>query len=131
MLTNNPEIKKRLKKTLIKYAIILGIAIAYLIFTLITNIGIPCIFRKITGLKCPGCGISRMLISLVTFDIIGAFWCNPFLFITGPFILAYLICSEIKYIKYGDRRMGKWEIFMWIELVLLIIYGFLRNFFNI
>ena len=127
LITTDPQIKKRLKKTVIKYAIILGIAIAYLIFVLCTNIGIPCIINKLTGFKCPGCGISRMLVSLISFDIVAAFWHNPFLFVTGPFIIVYLVCSEVKYIKYGNRRMGKWEIFMWIELVLLLAFGILRN----
>ena len=129
--TTNAETKKRLKKTLIKYAIFLGIGIAYLIFTLITGFGIPCIFNKITGLKCPGCGISRMFISLATFNIADAFKHNPFLFITGPFVLIYLIFNDVKYVKYANRKMGKWEIFMWIELILLIAYGILRNIFNI
>ena len=127
LITTDPQIKKRFKKTVIKYAIILGIAIAYLIFVLCTNIGIPCIINKLTGFKCPGCGISRMLVSLISFDIVAAFWHNPFLFVTGPFIIVYLACSEVKYIKHGDRRMGKWEIFMWIELVLLLAFGILRN----
>lgn len=72
-----------------------------------------------------------MLISIAKFDFASAFWYNPFLFITGPFILAYIAVSEVKFVKYGNRKMGKWEIFMWVELILLIAYGVLRNIFPI
>ena len=123
----NQELKKRLKSTLIKYGIILGIALAYLIFVLCTNIGIPCVFHLITGLKCPGCGISRMLMSIVRLDFVSAFWYNPLLFVTGPLIIAYIVASEVKFVKYGNRDMGKWQIFMWIELGLLLAYWVLRN----
>ena len=131
MPTTNPEIKNRLKKTLIKYSIILGIALAYLIFTLITGIGIPCIFSKITGLKCPGCGISRMLVSIVKLDFASAFKYNAFLFVTGPILIAYFAFSEVKYVIYGTSEMGKWDIILYVELALAILYGILRNIFPI
>lgn len=121
--------KKRLKSTLIKYGVIFGIALAYLIFVLCTGLGIPCVFHAITKLECPGCGVTRMLISIVKLDFISAFWYNPFLFVTGPFLIAYLIACELKFIKHGNRNMGKWQIFMYVELALALLYGILRNIF--
>ena len=106
---------------------VLCIASAYLIFVLHTGIGIPCLFYEITGFKCVGCGISRMFISLIRLDFVTAFKHNSFIFITGSFIIVYLVCSEVKYVIYGSRRMGKWEIFMWVELILALVYGILRN----
>ena len=124
---SNSEVKKRLQKTLLKYAIVFAIALAYLIFVLCTGIGIPCIFYEITGLKCVGCGISRMLVSIVKLDFAAAFSYNAFLFVTGPVICVYILCSEIQYIKHGNRRMGKLEWVMWIELVLALLYWIFRN----
>ncbi len=121
--------KKRLKSTLIKYGVIFGIALAYLIFVLCTGLGIPCVFHAITKLECPGCGVTRMLISVVKLDFVSAFWYNPFLFLTGPFLIAYLIACEVKFIKHGNRNMGKWQIFMYVELALALLYGILRNIF--
>ena len=121
--------KKRLKSTLIKYGVIFGIALAYLIFVLCTGLGIPCVFHAITKLECPGCGVTRMLISVVKLDFVSAFWYNPFLFVTGPFLIAYLIACEVKFIKHGNRNMGKWQIFMYVELALALLYGILRNIF--
>ena len=129
--TDNSAIKQRLKKSLVKYAIVFGIALAYLVFVLITDAGIPCIFNKLTGLKCVGCGISRMLISIVKLDFASAFRYNPFLFVTGPILIAYFIISEIRYVIYGAEKMGKWDIILWTELALAILYGILRNIFPI
>ena len=129
--SNNTDIKKRLQKTLVRCGVIFGIALAYLIFVLLTGIGIPCLINVTTGFKCVGCGISRMLISLVKLDFASAFKYNPFLFITGPIIIAYLVACEIKYILHGNRNMGKWEIILWVELILAVAYMILRNIFPI
>ena len=100
---------------------------AYLVLVLCTGIGLPCPFHALTGLSCPGCGLSRMLLSLVRGDPVSAFGYNPFLFITAPFLLVYLAVSEVKYIRQGDGRMGRWEILLWVELLLAVTYGILRN----
>ena len=131
MPTINLDQKERLRKTVVKYSVILGIALAYLIFVLLTGLGIPCLFSKITGLRCVGCGISRMLLALIRLDFASAFRYNAYLLITGPFLLAYLVASEIKYVLHGTTRMGKWEIFLWVELILAIAYGVLRNIYPI
>ncbi len=128
-LNSMTDQKKRLKSTLIKYGVIFGIALVYLVFVLCTGLGIPCVFHAITKLECPGCGVTRMLISIVKLDFVSAFWYNPFLFITGPFLIAYLVACEVKFIKHGNRKMGKWEIFLYAELVLALLYGVLRNIF--
>ena len=130
-MRSNLEIKARARRVVVKYSIILGVGVAYLIFFLCVGFGIPCVFREITGLKCPGCGISKMFVSLARLDFVAAFRHNPVVFTTGPFLLAYLVTSEIKYIRCGERNMDKWEIFLWVELALLLAYGVLRNIFPI
>ena len=72
-----------------------------------------------------------MIISIAKLDFSAAFKYNPFLFITGPFILAYLFFSELKYVLKGERLSKKWDALMWAELVLAIAYGVLRNVFSI
>lgn len=119
--------KERLRKTAIKYAIILGIGLAYLIFVLFVGRGIPCVFYEITGFRCPGCGISRMFVSMARLDFVSAFHHNPFFFVTGPFLIAYFVCVEVKYVLHDSRKMGKWEIFLWVEIVGALLFGILRN----
>ena len=70
-----------------------------------------------------------MLLALLRLDFVSAFRYNAFLFVTGPFLVAYLAASEVNYVLHGTKRMGKWEIFLWVELILAIAYGVLRNIF--
>ena len=110
-----------------KYAVILLIGVAYLIFTLLTGIGIPCVFYKLTGLQCPACGISRMLISLAHLDFAAAFRYNAFLLVTAPVLLFCLIYPDVRFVLHGDRKMGWVNGLLWCELVLLIVFGVVRN----
>jgi hypothetical protein len=68
-----------------------------------------------------------MLVSIAKLDLAAAFHYNPFLFITGPFLVAYIAASEVRYVLHGNGNMGKWQLFLWIELILLLSYGILRN----
>lgn len=130
-LDSDREISARLKSTAVRYSIILVIGLAYLVFVLLTGIRIPCPIYGLTGLKCPGCGVTRLVVSVARLDFASAFRFNPFLFITGPLILAYVALSEVSYIVRGKRRLGRLEAFVWVELILALLYGVLRNIFPI
>ncbi len=115
-------------RTLKKYAIVLSIAIAYLIIVLAVGQGIPCFFHMITKLQCPACGVSRMLVALVRLDLAAAFGYNPYLLINGPIILGCLGYSEVRYIKSGTRKHPTWlNVILWGEIVLALIFGVWRN----
>lgn len=121
--------QKRFFRILKKYLIVLGAGILYFVFTSVTKIGIPCPFRLITGFQCPGCGISRMLISLVHLDFVSAYHYNPFILLTSPIILFIIVYSDYRYIKTGDGSFGKWNFILMAELAGLLIFGILRNIF--
>ena len=57
------------KKILIIYGAIFGVGVLYAFLILHTPFRIPCLFREVTGLQCPGCGTSRMALALMRFDI--------------------------------------------------------------
>ncbi len=119
--------KARLGAVLRRYAIILCLGIAYYIFVSLTDIGIPCIFLLVTGLQCPGCGISRMLMALVRLDFVSAFHYNPVVLLTAPMILFILIRCDIDYIKTGTVSHERYRFFWIAELVLLLVFGVFRN----
>ena len=120
--------KRRAKITLIKYSIILLAGIAYLFWVLLTDLRIPCVFNLIFKLKCPGCGVTRMIASVARLDFVSAFHFNPFLFITAPIILFIIAYSEFNYIRRASYDIGKASILIWIELVAALIFGVFRNF---
>ncbi len=120
--------KSRLYQTLKKYAIVLTVLLAYLIFVLITKGGVPCFFYKITGYQCPSCGISRMFLSVLRFDFSSAFEYNQYLFINAPVILICLGISEVSYIKHGVRNHPIWlDIILWVEIGMALLFGVFRN----
>lgn len=117
--------------------IILLLAIIFLIASIILyyfmfnelEIVIPCIFYSITGLYCPGCGITRMIFSLIKFDFYQAFRYNPLMFVFSPFILIVFIDFIIKWlIGRNDHLYLKISNKMWIILlVITLLFGVIRN----
>ena len=53
--------------------------------------GIPCLFRRFTGLSCPACGTQRALFSLLHGDPLTALHYNYFL----PFITLFFITLAV------------------------------------
>ena len=119
--------RKRFFRVLKKYLIVLGAGILYFVFTSVTKIGIPCPFYYITGLQCPGCGISRMMLALARLDFTQALQYNPFIFLTLPILLFIIFYSDYLYIKTGNGSLGKWNFLMVAELAGLLIFGVVRN----
>lgn len=112
-----------LTKNQIKKLFPLGI-----VFLLISYLGdplkgpiIPCIFNKVTGLFCPGCGMTRAINSLMHFRIDQALRYNFLIVAIPPLMLIYLI------LDYKNKnKMTK--IITYVMLAITIIYGLMRNF---
>jgi hypothetical protein len=47
----------------------------------------PCLFRTITGLTCPGCGVTRALHQILHGNFEAAFILNPLFLVSIPFLL--------------------------------------------
>ena len=119
--------RERLNKVLKKYALIIGICLAYLVFVLCTDIKIPCLFYLATGLQCPGCGITRMFVSIARGKLDMAFKFNPFLFVCLPLILLCVIYWETTYVLTGKATMGKLRFLPYLLLIAALLFGVLRN----
>lgn len=97
------------------------IGIIYLkVWLPLTNITVPCVFHEFTGLYCPGCGITRLILSLFSFDSVQAFRYNPLVFILLPLSLMYVIVH-----KKNMRILT--HIIMGVMLILTLLFGLLRN----
>ncbi len=121
--------KKRLIKVIIRDVLLLLILIGYYFFNKYTGIYIPCIFRKITGFKCPGCGITHLVFALLKLDFHEAFISNPLVFIYLPFIIIYFTYLDYLYIyEKKDKVLKKIPNIIWIILIIItIIYAVIRN----
>lgn len=115
---------KKVDKSLI-YTIIVFLLINLIYYILFKSF-IPCIIHKITGLYCPGCGITRMIISIFELDFYQAFRFNPFLFILLVVTLLYQIIKLItKKLLTKSIRLNN-NVYVSL-LVLTILFGILRN----
>lgn len=90
------------------------------------DIVIPCFFYKLTGFYCPGCGVTRMFLSLLHLDFYQAFRFNPLLFILFPF---FIILGILQYKRWlFNQNYFKVPDFVWNSiLIITILYGILRN----
>lgn len=102
--------------------IALSIVVLYKSF----GLGFKCPFHYIFNIECPGCGGSRMLISMLEFDFYQAFRWNPFMFVTLPIITIIVIIEAMKYIKSG-KISTSFNIIMAVYVIAIIIYGVARN----
>jgi len=119
--------KDRLKRTIKNTIAILCLGIfLYILYDF--HIRIPCVFKTLTHLNCPSCGVSRMCVSISHGDIKSAFYYNQVLIFLTPLIALYYIFYQIRYIRTGQRKISKLENnTMILIIVILVIYGIVRN----
>lgn len=108
---------------------------AVLIFTCLqlsliqwTGQGIPCLFRLITGLKCPGCGVSHMLLAIIHGDFRRAFRENAAVLLTLPLTAYVFIRGEIRYFREDRFYLRRHESgLLCVIMGVLLVYAILRN----
>ncbi len=99
----------------------------YYIWLRMTHLYIPCIFRSITGYRCPCCGMTTMCVSILRFRFIDAFYANPFIFTTIPFILFEIMYNV--YLSYTEKRMPLWnKALLGGYCSALLIFAIIRDF---
>lgn len=122
------SVKRRLQKVALFGAALLMAGGAYAVFCLRTGKGVPCLFHLVTGLQCPGCGVSRMLLCLLRLDFSGAWEANPVilcLLLPGGIVAGKCVCQ---YVKTGNPNpRGLWNAALWGMIVILLVFGVVRN----
>ncbi len=120
--------KQRLGRVVSVYLILLVTGIGYALLCRITGWGVPCLFNLVTGLKCPGCGVSRMFIALMRMDIENAFLANPAILCMLPAGVIVAGRMTFVYVKTGSLIPERFiNAVIWAMIVLLLIFGVVRN----
>lgn len=119
--------RKRLCTETKKLLTLLLIGITYFFIVTLFNVSIPCIFHITTGLLCPACGITRMILAMIRFDFVTAYLCNKLLFLTWPLIIFLIFYSKYQYVRFGNRSLSPFTFLAWFEITLLIFFGIARN----
>ena len=123
-----PSSKQRLFRLLRGVLILAALGVGYALFCFHFGYGVPCLFNLLTGLKCPGCGVTRMCLCLLRLDIGGAWEANPVLLLLLPFGVILALRLAVRYVKSGNRRLTKAEnISAYTACAVLLIFGVVRN----
>ena len=103
------------------------LGLAYYIVTQLTPLRIPCLFQKITGLACPGCGISHFCIRLLHLDFLGAARENLTITLLSPLWLAAFLVRVLWNPKWFAKGSKVENLLLWGSVVVLLLFGIVRN----
>lgn len=122
------DYRARLKKVIFMILPIITIGLIYAIYIEITGDGLDCIIYESIGIKCPGCGITRMCMNILHLNFYEAFVSNELLFVALPIGFVWLIYKVFIYVKTGNSSLSKTEnICAYIFIVLVIVFCIIRN----
>lgn len=118
----------RLGRVAAAAAALLALGFVYAAFARLWGMGIPCVFHAVTGLWCPGCGVSRACLRLLALDIPGALRANALVVAALPVGIVLAAVRVGRYVRTGSARGGRWEERAWLALaVALLAFGVARN----
>lgn len=92
---------------------------------------IPCPFRFMTGLRCPGCGITTMLLHILHGEFHAAFAANQVLFVLLPVLLLAAVVRIIWMPRFLMSESRFCRISTGLILAVLLGFGVLRNVWNL
>lgn len=120
------EERRRAVGSLTARIVLLGLA--YALFIQCTGLGIPCVFRLVTGYRCPGCGMTHAAMALIHGQPKIAFRENPLSLSVVPLLLFYGAYRAEVYIRTARTDFRKWEIvFLGVLWVVVLLFWLLRN----
>lgn len=104
----------------------LAIGIPYLIFVLLTDLRIPCLLYEATGILCPGCGLTRMFMSMARLRFFDAYSYNR-----AFFLLFFYWCATALFAFVGKPEFVRSRRFLSvsfiISIIILTIFCIVRN----
>jgi hypothetical protein len=80
---------------------------------------IPCPFKKLTGIDCPGCGFQRSVIALVKGNLSDSFHFYP---ATIPFLLTILFVLFSCKLHADNKHIIKKTLYMITGSVIIVSY---------
>ena len=108
---------------------ILFLALLRLLKIPLNHILLPCIFHKLTGLYCPGCGGTRAVVFLLHGDFLHSLVYHPF--VPYVFVLCtwFMISQTIQRLSKGKIAIGMRyrDIYLWIALGLVLANCLIKN----
>ena len=90
--------------------------------------GIPCVFRRFTGLLCPGCGMSHALAAVSSGHFRQAMEYNALSLTLLPAFILFVIYRALRYVKTGSEEFRVPELlFLFLCIGICVFYFVTRN----
>ena len=95
----------------------------------LTGILPPCLFHTFTGMDCPGCGTTRMVVALLDGELYRAFTLNPLMFVAFTVLVLFYLWFLIRTFLPGWKPLSIHFSFpVAVTLgIIAALYWFLRN----
>lgn len=89
----------------------------------------PCMFHRLTGYYCPGCGGTRAVRALLAGHLLRSFICHPIVLLAGVSAGWFMVSQTIEYISRGRFRIGMHvrEIHFWGVLGIILVNFLVKN----
>jgi hypothetical protein len=84
----------------------------------------PCPYLTLTGLACPGCGLTRATHFLLHGDVALAFAYNPWAFVTAPALVLFAVLPSI---TDATRTLRIRTALAWAMLFVTVAFWIWRN----
>lgn len=107
---------------------LLGALIGYGVIMKQTGQGIPCLIRSLTGLRCPGCGLSHALASLLSGDVRAALGHHLLFPLYVVWAAWTYLGTVIPYLRGRPLRPGGPPVAVHVAvLIAAVVYTVIRN----
>ena len=131
------QMKQYIKKYwTLRAAILLSIAVLFLLGAVylyghnpVEVPFIPCIFYKLTGMYCPGCGSGWASYAILHGQLYQAFRYNPLMIFVLVFLALYFTARGLDWLITGGNHIDRHipDKYLYWLLVVILIYGSIRN----
>ena len=106
-----------MKKKLKEFGMVALMIVAAMIFLFVADIG--CVVRYMTGISCPGCGMTRAFLSLLQLNFEQAWHYHPMIYVLPIFAVVYLFTRR-------KKRIG--NAVLWVAGACFLITYLIRIF---
>ena len=89
---------------------------------------VGCPINRLTGLKCPGCGVTRMILRILHLDFKTAFFYNPAIFCLVPlWVAAFCTCMLLERRGKTAAAQKVKNTAVFFSIAVLVFFGVVRN----
>lgn len=95
----------------------------------LTKIGSPCIFNRITGFYCPGCGGTRAVMALIHGKFLTSFFYHPLVVYLAGIYVVFMTSNTIQLLSHHRLKIGMkyHDIYVYLMVVVIIVNWVVQN----